>query len=78
MAAEPAGEKVAWDICRKAESQAPAVSRRFRRSIAPAANQSQWPAAYALSPEGEKRFGTGLAGQRIFHIGNAITPPTVP
>jgi len=26
----------------------------------------------------EKRFATGLAGKRIFHIGNAMKAPTVP
>ena len=45
---------------------------RLRRSIALRADRSQRPTAQALSRHTEKRFGTGLAGKRIFHIGNAM------
>jgi hypothetical protein len=32
----------------------------------------------ALSLNRRKWFGTGLAGKRIFHIGSAMKPSTVP
>jgi hypothetical protein len=73
MAGEKTGEKVACNICRGPPRAMPpnGVGRHGvgadRRST-----------VETLSQGVGKRFGTGLAGQRIFHIGSGISPATVP
>jgi hypothetical protein len=73
MAVEKTAEKVARNICRgQSRAVPPTASGRHGVRGGPTST------ADALSQGVGKRFGTGLAEQRIFHIGSVITPPTVP
>ena len=80
MAAEQRCEKVACDIAKAIAK--PGLCRAgsgLRRSIAVTADRRQRSTAQLCRRIARKWFGTGLAGKRIFHIGNAMkTSPTVP
>jgi len=62
----------------------PDLSKQARRKPAAANHgaaggpKGTVPRCKALSFCHRKGFGTGLAGKRIFHIGNAMKAPTVP
>jgi hypothetical protein len=67
MAPERGSEKVACDM---ADGTLCRAGSRLRRTLL--ADCTQPSTAQALSLDRKKWFGTGLAGKRIFHIGNAM------
>jgi hypothetical protein len=75
MAMESGGEKVACDM---AEANLAAAATGDCRAALHWGQTGRRSTALALSLDRRKRFGTGLAGKRIFHIGNAKKAPTVP
>jgi hypothetical protein len=74
MAMELGGEEVACDMAGASLATPASDGGAALRGGRPKAG----PPLEGVSLDRAKRFATGLAGKRIFHIGNAMKAPTVP